>query len=116
MVAVVLVILGGEGIVFVVSVVWLELLVRLPCSWLLLEMGLGLVLAFELFRGGKGCLGFGGGRPAGDGMAAVALVSLVGVCGGRWLPAGTVATFALFCFWCVPGTISCTWQENHVSY
>jgi hypothetical protein len=61
MVALGLVNLGGLGIVFVVSMVWLVLVVTWPCSRLLLEMAFVLGLAFRLFLVGKLCLGLGGG-------------------------------------------------------
>jgi hypothetical protein len=104
MAALVLVNLGGVGTVFVASVVWLALLVRWPCSWLLLEMAFVLGLAFKLFLVGKGCLGLGGGRPPvvlvfapGEDMATLALVNLVGAHGGYWLAAAIVATFCFLC-------------------
>jgi len=47
MAGLVLVTLGGVGIASVVSMVWLPLVVRWPCSWLLLEMAFGFGLAFQ---------------------------------------------------------------------
>jgi len=47
MAGLVLVTLGGVGTVSVVSVVWLPLVVRWPCNWLLLEMAFGFGLAFQ---------------------------------------------------------------------
>jgi len=82
MAGLVLVTLGGVGTMSVVSMVWLPLVVRWPCSWLLLEMAFGFGLAFKVFLGGKGCLGLGSGWPTGEGMAALCLVILVGVRGG----------------------------------
>jgi len=86
MATLVLVYLGELGTAFIVSVVWLALVVRWPCKWLLLEMAFVLGLAFKLFLVGKFCLGLGGGRPLvvlvfapGEDMAALALVNLVGV-------------------------------------
>jgi len=108
--------LGGVGTVSVVSVVWLPLVVRWPCSWLLLEMAFGFGLAFKVFLGGKGCLGLGSGRPVGEGMAALCLVILVGVHGGYWFAAAIVATFCFFCCGRVPGTIGLSWQEKNASY
>ena len=116
MAGLVLVTLGGVGTVSVVSVVWLPLVVRWPCSWLLLEMAFGFGLAFKVFLGGKGCLGLGGGRPTGEGMAALCLVILVGVRGGYWFAAAIVATFCFFCYGRVPRTIGLSWQEKNASY
>jgi len=61
---------GCEGMVFGV---------RWPCSWLALEMAIGLGLALEVFLGGKGFLILGGGWPPGEGMAALCLVSFIGI-------------------------------------
>jgi len=104
MAALVLVNLGELGTVFIVSGVWLALVVRWPCKWLLLEMAFVLGLAFKLFLVGKFCLGLGGGRPLvvlvfspGEDMVALALVNLVGVRGGYWLVAAFVATFYFIC-------------------
>lgn len=97
MAGLVVVIVGVLGTVFVVSVVWLAVVVSWPCSWLVLEMALVLGLAFKVFLGGKGCLCLGGGRPPGEGMAALCLVNLVGVRGGCWLAAAIVAAFCFFC-------------------
>jgi hypothetical protein len=59
-------------------------------------MALGFGLALELFLGGKDSLSLGGGRPPGEGMAAVCLVNLTGVHGGL-----LAAAIALpFCFFC----------------
>ena len=80
MVALVLVNLGELGTMFIVSMVWLVLVVRWPCKWLLLEMAFVLGLAFILFLVGKFSLGLGGGRPTvilvfapGEDMAALVL-------------------------------------------
>lgn len=99
----VLVITGGVGSVLVVWVFWLLFVVLWPCSSLVLGTGGGLGLALEVDLGGKGCLILGGGRPPGEGMAALCLVTLVGVRGGTWLAAAIVATFCFFGR--VPGTI-----------
>jgi hypothetical protein len=107
----VVVIFAVGGSMFVVSVVWLPLVVRCPCILVALEMGVHLGLAFGLLLGGKGSLSLGGGRPAGD-MAACSLVTLTGVRGGSWFGAA-------FCFLCcgrVPGTIAPTCQQKQASY
>ena len=108
MAGLVMVIIGVVGTVFVVCVVWLPLVLRWPCCWLALEMALGLGLALELFLGGKGNLCLGGGRPPGEGMAALCLVNLIGVRGGCWLAGAIVAAFCFFCRGRVPGTIPST--------
>jgi len=110
------VLVGLLGTVLVVSVVLLVFGVRWPCSWLLLEMAFGFGLAFKVFLGGKGCLGLGGGRPTGEGMAALCLVILVGVRGGCLFAAAIVATFCFFCCGRVPRTIGLSWQEKNASY
>ena len=74
-----------------------------PCSWLVLGTGAGLGLALEVDLGVNGCLILGGGRPPGEGMFTLCLVTLVGVRGGFWLVAAIVATFCFFGR--VPGTI-----------
>ena len=78
---------GYEGMVFGV---------RWPCSWLALEMAIGFGLALEVFLGGKGFLILGGGRPPGEGMAALCLVSFIGVRSSCWLAAAIVAAFCFF--------------------
>jgi hypothetical protein len=76
---VVVVLFGVAGCVFEVLVVLLPLVLRWPCTLLALEMGLVLGLAFIVFFGGRGSLSLGG-RPPGEGMAALCLVNLIGVC------------------------------------
>jgi len=90
------VLVGLLGTVLVVSVVLLVFGVRWPCSWLALEMAIGLGLALEVFLGGKGFLILGGGRPLGEGMAALCLVSFIGVRSSCWLAAAIVAAFCFF--------------------
>ena len=103
-----LVVLGVVGNVRVVSVVWLPVVAWFPCSWVALATALRLGLGFEIFLGGNGCLCLGGGRPPGDGIAALCLVILIGVRGGCW---AIDAPFCAFCFGRAPGTITPTCQE-----
>ena len=91
-----LVIFGGKDTGFVVSVVSVVVVLARTCCWVLLEMAFLLGVAFEVVLGGKGCLGLGGGRPPGKGMAALCLVNLTGVHGGWWLAAGIVPAFCFF--------------------
>ena len=91
-----LVIFGGKDTGFVVSVVLVVVVLAWTCCWVLLEMAFLLGMAFEVVLGGKGCLGLGGGRPPGEGMAALCLVNLTGVHGGWWLAAGIVPAFCFF--------------------
>jgi len=53
-------------------------------------------LALEVFLGGKGFLILGGGRPPGEGMAALCLVSFIGIRSSCWLAAAIVAAFCFF--------------------
>jgi hypothetical protein len=90
-----LVIFGGKDTGFVVSVVLVVVVLAWTCCWVLMEMTFLLGVAFEVVLGGKRCFGLGGGRPPGEGMAALCLVNLTGVHGGWWLVVGSRHCFYL---------------------
>ena len=86
----------GIVIWFVVSLVFVVVVVFWTSTWVIVEMEFLLGLAFGVVLGGRGCLGLGGGRPPGECMAALCLVSLTGVRGGCWWAGGIVPAFCFF--------------------